>query len=162
MYAVIGVYCLGLGLLRPSIQGLMSTSVPENQQGLLQGALTSLTTITAIPGPPLANGAFAVFIDPRSPLTLPGPPFFMGSVVLGRILAGPSAPSGRVQHGAGRTRSSGCRGTTPPPVNRRFGTGASPTPKGGESTGQKSMTDLSADSHDLVRMRSVMKERRNG
>src|SRR6266852_8414038 len=48
MYAVTAVYCLGLGLLGPSTQGLMSRSVPDSQQGLLQGAMTSVMTATAI------------------------------------------------------------------------------------------------------------------
>src|SRR5205823_8774604 len=81
MYAVTALYCLGLGLLNPAVQGLMSRSVPANQQGLLQGAMTSVMTGAAIVGPPVANGSFALFISPRSPLTLPGAPFFLGSLL---------------------------------------------------------------------------------
>jgi DHA1 family tetracycline resistance protein-like MFS transporter len=81
MYAVTAVYCLGLGLLGPSTQGLMSRSVPGNQQGLLQGAMTSVMTATAIVAPPLTNGLFAFFIRPGAPLIVPGAPFFLGSVL---------------------------------------------------------------------------------
>jgi DHA1 family tetracycline resistance protein-like MFS transporter len=81
MYAVTAVYCLGLGLLNPAAQGLMSRSVPPNEQGLLQGAMTSVMTAAAIVGPLVANGSFALFISPQSPLTLPGAPFFLGSVL---------------------------------------------------------------------------------
>jgi DHA1 family tetracycline resistance protein-like MFS transporter len=81
MYAVTALYCLGLGLLNPSVQGLMSRTVPANEQGLLQGAMTSVMTGTAIVGPPLANGLFALAISDSAPLTLPGAPFFLGSVL---------------------------------------------------------------------------------
>jgi DHA1 family tetracycline resistance protein-like MFS transporter len=81
MYAVTAVYCLGLGLLNPAAQGLMSRAVPPTEQGLLQGAMTSVMTAAMIVGPPVANGSFALFISPQSPLTLPGAPFFLGSIL---------------------------------------------------------------------------------
>jgi MFS transporter, DHA1 family, tetracycline resistance protein len=81
MYAVTALYCLGLGLLGPSTQGLMSRAVPGSQQGLLQGAMTSVTTATAIVAPPLTNGLFAFFIGPGAPLIVPGAPFFLGSIL---------------------------------------------------------------------------------
>jgi MFS transporter, DHA1 family, tetracycline resistance protein len=81
MYAVTALYCLGLGLLNPAAQGLMSRSVPANQQGLLQGAMTSVMTGAAIVGPLVANGLFALFIGPQAPVTLPGAPFLLGSVL---------------------------------------------------------------------------------
>lgn len=81
MYAVTALYCAGLGLLNPSVQGLLSRSVPANEQGLLQGAMTSVMTASAIVAPLVANGSFAVFISPQSPVTLPGAPFFLGSLL---------------------------------------------------------------------------------
>jgi DHA1 family tetracycline resistance protein-like MFS transporter len=81
MYAVTALYCLGLGLLNPSVQGLMSRAVPANEQGLLQGAMTSVMTAAAIVGPLIANGSFALFISPGAPLSLPGAPFFVGSAL---------------------------------------------------------------------------------
>jgi DHA1 family tetracycline resistance protein-like MFS transporter len=81
MYAFTALYCLGLGLLGPATQGLMSRSVPMNEQGLLQGAVTSVMTGTAIIAPPVASGLFAVFISPAAPLTIPGAPFFLGSIL---------------------------------------------------------------------------------
>src|SRR5438132_1943224 len=81
MYAVTALYCAGLGLLNPAVQGLMSRSVPANEQGLLQGAMASVMTATAIVGPPLANGLFAVAISNQSPVALPGAPFFLGSLM---------------------------------------------------------------------------------
>jgi DHA1 family tetracycline resistance protein-like MFS transporter len=81
MYAVTALYCLGLGLLNPSVQGLLSRAVPSNEQGLLQGAMTSVMTAAAIVGPLLANGSFALFISPQAPLSLPGAPFFLNSLL---------------------------------------------------------------------------------
>jgi MFS transporter, DHA1 family, tetracycline resistance protein len=81
MYAVTALYCVGLGLLNPSVQGLMSRTVPANEQGLLQGAMTSVMTGAAILGPLLASGSFALFISPAAPVQLPGAPFFLGSAL---------------------------------------------------------------------------------
>jgi DHA1 family tetracycline resistance protein-like MFS transporter len=81
MYAVTALYCAGLGLLNPAVQGLMSRAVAANEQGLLQGAMTSVMTAAAIVGPPVANGLFALSISETAPLTLPGAPFFLGSIL---------------------------------------------------------------------------------
>jgi DHA1 family tetracycline resistance protein-like MFS transporter len=81
MYAVTALYCLGLGLLGPATQGLMSRSVPANEQGLLQGASTSVMTGTAIVGPMLASSLFALFISPDAPIVMPGAPFLMGAIL---------------------------------------------------------------------------------
>lgn len=81
MYAVTALYCAGLGLLNPAVQGLMSRSVPPTEQGLLQGAMASVMTGSAIIGPPITNGLFALAISPQAPLSLPGAPFFLGSLL---------------------------------------------------------------------------------
>src|SRR5260370_39619226 len=60
---------------------MMSRAVPANQQGLLQGAMTSVMTGSAILAPPLTNGLFAGFISPGAPLVVPGAPFFLGSLL---------------------------------------------------------------------------------
>jgi DHA1 family tetracycline resistance protein-like MFS transporter len=95
MYAVTALYCLGLGLLNPAVQGVMSRAVAANEQGLLQGAMTSVMTATAIVGPPIANGLFALAICPQAPVTLPGAPFFLGSVLCLAALWLASRHSGR-------------------------------------------------------------------
>ena len=81
MYVVTGLYCLGLGLLNPSVQGLMSRAVAPNEHGLLQGAVASVMTGTAVLGPPIANGLFALSIGAGAPVHLPGAPFFFGGVL---------------------------------------------------------------------------------
>jgi DHA1 family tetracycline resistance protein-like MFS transporter len=83
MYVVTAVYFAGFGVLHPAARSLISGGVPDNEQGLLQGALTSGVTLTAVVGPPLATGVFASFIGPHAPLVVPGAPFFVGSVLFG-------------------------------------------------------------------------------
>src|SRR4029077_1735384 len=50
MFAFLIPYCLG-GIAGPALQATMSSHVPPNAQGELQGALTSLMSATAIIGP---------------------------------------------------------------------------------------------------------------
>src|SRR5205085_10241622 len=97
MYAFTALYCLGLGLLNPAAQGLMSRSVPANEQGLLQGAMASVMTGTAIVAPPIANGLFALFISPQAPANVPGAPFFLGSVLCLAALVLARRPSSQEQ-----------------------------------------------------------------
>jgi DHA1 family tetracycline resistance protein-like MFS transporter len=43
--------------------------------------MASVMTGTAILAPPITNGLFALAISETAPLTLPGAPFFLGSVL---------------------------------------------------------------------------------
>ena len=81
MYAVTALYCLGLGLLGPAVQAVMSRAVPPTHQGLLQGATTSVMTASAIVGPPIASGLFSLFISAQAPVQVPGAPFYFGAVL---------------------------------------------------------------------------------
>ena len=80
MFAFTAVYCLG-GIAGPSIQGLISTHVPANEQGELQGALTSLMSATSILGPLLMTYIFAFFTKPSAPIYFPGAPFLLGALL---------------------------------------------------------------------------------
>jgi len=80
MFAFMVPYALG-GIAGPSIQGIISTHVPPNEQGELQGALTSLMSATSIVGPVLMTSLFAYFTAKDSPLTFPGAPFAMGALL---------------------------------------------------------------------------------
>ena len=81
MFLFSAVYCLG-GLSGPSMQGMISSHVPANEQGELQGALTSLMSATSIIGPPLMTSLFAFFTKPTSPIQFPGAPFIMGAILM--------------------------------------------------------------------------------
>ena len=80
-YVAIVVGALG-GMTGPATQGLMSKAVPPSEQGMLQGGLASLTSITSIVGPPLATNLFGFFISDRAPVKVPGAAFFAGAVLL--------------------------------------------------------------------------------
>jgi DHA1 family tetracycline resistance protein-like MFS transporter len=80
MFAFTGVYCLG-GIAGPSIQGLISTHVPANEQGELQGALTSLMSATSVIGPLIMTNIFAFFTSKTTPVYLPSAPFLLGAAL---------------------------------------------------------------------------------
>lgn len=81
MLAMIVPYSLG-GFAGPSLQGIVSNKVPQNQQGELQGTLTSLVSFTAIFGPPMMTGLFGYFTSDIAPFQFPGAPFLMGAVLV--------------------------------------------------------------------------------
>jgi MFS transporter, DHA1 family, tetracycline resistance protein len=70
------------GIANPAIQSIISNEVPANEQGELQGALTSLMSVTSIVGPLLMTGLFSFFTSKSAPLYFPGAPFMMGAVLV--------------------------------------------------------------------------------
>ncbi len=80
MFAFMIPYSMG-GLAGPAVQSLISTQVPPNEQGELQGALTSLASMTSIVGPLLMTNLFAYFTKPEAPVYFPGAPFLMSAVL---------------------------------------------------------------------------------
>jgi DHA1 family tetracycline resistance protein-like MFS transporter len=80
MYAVTVVYCMG-GMAGPALQGIMSSAVPANAQGELQGAFASLMSMTSVVGPPVMNGIFAWFSSPAAPFYFPGAAMALGAAL---------------------------------------------------------------------------------
>jgi DHA1 family tetracycline resistance protein-like MFS transporter len=80
MYAFTAVYCMG-GIAMPAIQGIISTHVPPNEQGELQGALTSLMSATSIIGPLIMTNVFAYFTSAAAPIHFAGAPFIVSAVL---------------------------------------------------------------------------------
>ena len=80
MFAFLIPYALG-GVAGPALQGIMSTQVPGNAQGELQGGLTGLVSLTSIFGPMLMTGLFHTFTDKSAGIYFPGAPFVMGAVL---------------------------------------------------------------------------------
>ena len=71
------------GVSGPAIQSLVTSRVDETEQGKIQGALTSLTSLTNIIAPVLFNTfLFSYFISDEAPVQLPGAPFYVGFVLL--------------------------------------------------------------------------------
>lgn len=81
MFAFMVPYCLG-GIAGPALQSIISGNVPANEQGELQGALTSLISATSIIGPPLMTNLFAYFTRPAAPVQFPGAPFLFGACLM--------------------------------------------------------------------------------
>jgi MFS transporter, DHA1 family, tetracycline resistance protein len=81
MFAFLIPYCLG-GIAGPALQGYMSNSVPANEQGELQGGLTSLVSLSTIFGPLVMTWSFYYFTKPNAPFQFPGAPFAIGAVLM--------------------------------------------------------------------------------
>ena len=82
MYAFMIPYCIG-GIGGTALQGFISEHVSAKEQGELQGALTSLVSVTTIIGPLLMTSVFHHFTAPSSPYYFPGAPFLLGAILMG-------------------------------------------------------------------------------
>lgn len=78
MFAFMVPFALG-GLAMPAIQGVIANQVPANEQGEMQGAITSLISLTAIIGPILMTELFYRFTKDETNIYFPGAPFMMGA-----------------------------------------------------------------------------------
>jgi DHA1 family tetracycline resistance protein-like MFS transporter len=81
MFVFLIPYCLG-GISGPGLQAIISGSVPANEQGELQGSLTSIISITSIVGPLVMSNLFAFFTGPIAPFYFPGAPFMLAAVLM--------------------------------------------------------------------------------
>jgi DHA1 family tetracycline resistance protein-like MFS transporter len=81
LYVIIVPYVLGWGLSGPAIQALVTRAVPRNEQGILQGAITSAATASGVVAAPLSGALFGWFIGPATPIHLPGIAFLVGAVL---------------------------------------------------------------------------------
>jgi len=70
------------GVAGAAVQALMTRLVAPDQQGQLQGAITSVQSVSQLVGPFLFTLTFAYFIGPQAPLKLPGAPFLLASALL--------------------------------------------------------------------------------
>lgn len=80
VYLVIVPYAFG-GLAGPSLQSIMTSEVPKNSQGELQGGIASIMTLTAIVGPLLMTGVFKYYTNPENEIYFPGAPFMVGTII---------------------------------------------------------------------------------
>jgi len=81
MFVFMIPYCLG-GIAGPALQAILAGHIPRNEQGELQGALTSMMSLTSIVGPLVMTNLFAFFTKPNAPVHFSGAPFLLGSVLL--------------------------------------------------------------------------------
>jgi DHA1 family tetracycline resistance protein-like MFS transporter len=71
-----------MGLAMPAIRSLMAARVPDNAQGELQGALSSLMGLTMIAAPLLMTQLFRTFTAENAPFQLPGAPYFAAALLM--------------------------------------------------------------------------------
>ena len=92
-----------MSLTMPGVQGLMSRSIPANQQGRLQGANSSLMAIASMFGPILFTQVFAHTITTWSVLAPAGLPFYLAAALmaLALLLAASSRPAAEAISQAG-------------------------------------------------------------
>ena len=82
MVPIIIVFGSLAGVALPAIQGLVAGTVLPSEHGKIQGAFTSLTSLTSIVSPLIFTaGLFSFFTSAAAPVILPGAPFFLGSLL---------------------------------------------------------------------------------
>ena len=71
------------GITGPAIQSLVASQVDSSEQGKVQGALTSLMSLTNIVAPVFfTTGLFSYFTSDRAAITAPGAPLIVGSMCI--------------------------------------------------------------------------------
>jgi len=81
MFVFLVPYCLG-GISGPALQSIITGHVPSNEQGELQGTLTSLISATSIISPIIMTNLFAHFTSKNTSVYFPGAPFLLGAVLM--------------------------------------------------------------------------------
>jgi MFS transporter, DHA1 family, tetracycline resistance protein len=87
------------GIAGAATQALMTRLVAPDQQGQLQGATTSVQSVSQLLGPFLFTLTFAYFIGAQAPLALPGAPFLLASVLLLLALSLAARTTAAMQNG---------------------------------------------------------------
>ncbi len=87
IYAIIAIGSIG-AISQPAGQSLITKEVQPNEQGLVQGAIASLTSLAGIIGPMIGGMTFAYFIRkpppfPNSPVDLQGANFYVSALIAG-------------------------------------------------------------------------------
>ena len=71
------------GMTGPAIQSIVTGTVDPTEQGAIQGALTSITSLTNIVAPLVfTTGLFSYFTSPNAIVHVSGAPFLVGSLLL--------------------------------------------------------------------------------
>lgn len=81
MFLFLIPYCLG-GIAGPATQAVITSRVPANEQGEIQGTMTSIMSATSIIGPPLMTNVFYTFTKADNFFHFPQMPFVVGGVFM--------------------------------------------------------------------------------
>jgi DHA1 family tetracycline resistance protein-like MFS transporter len=83
MLSLLAIPFLALwGLANPSLQAIITKQVHADEQGGLQGAVASMTSLAGIFAPFLYTHTFALFISDHAPAYIPGAAFLLASSAL--------------------------------------------------------------------------------
>ena len=82
LYANVALHIVGWGCAEPSLKSAMSRAVPDNEQGLLQGTISSVATLAMIVGPLIATQVFAATVEWR-----PGAFYWVGALLFMAAIA---------------------------------------------------------------------------
>jgi len=69
------------GFVMPAVQSIMSNSVPQDEQGELQGIIGSMSSVGAIIGPLVMTQSFAFFTATTAPVQFPGAAFLIAGIL---------------------------------------------------------------------------------
>jgi DHA1 family tetracycline resistance protein-like MFS transporter len=82
LYLFLGLPIVALGaVVGPSLQGMMADRVADNEQGELQGVLSSVTAIATIVSPLIMTNIFKHYTQADATFYLPGAPFGAAAVL---------------------------------------------------------------------------------
>ena len=81
LIVVLVPYILIWGMVGPSLQSMITRSVDANEQGTLQGVITSTQTATGVVAPLVGGALFGWFIGPTAPVQFPGAAFLAGALL---------------------------------------------------------------------------------
>ena len=79
--ATLPIYSL-TGLIGAPLQSIASREIQPNEQGQLQGALSSLRSMVTLVTPGLYTATFALFVGPLAGLGLPGAPYVLSAIFM--------------------------------------------------------------------------------
>jgi MFS transporter, DHA1 family, tetracycline resistance protein len=79
IYAILIGAAIG-GIGGPALQALISQGVPADEQGAVQGSLSSLQSLAAIIAPLAGTYLFGYFTSARAPVLIPGAAFFLAAI----------------------------------------------------------------------------------
>jgi DHA1 family tetracycline resistance protein-like MFS transporter len=85
VYALMPLAALG-AIVTPALTGTMSNRIPDDAQGELQGAMSSIAGITMIITPIMMTQLFGYFSAPGAPVYFPGAPFLAAAFLMAAAL----------------------------------------------------------------------------
>ncbi len=81
IYLFAPIYCLG-GIASPSLQGIISGKIPNNEQGELQGMITSILSLSNIISPLVMTNLFYFFTGENAIAHFPGVSFVLAALII--------------------------------------------------------------------------------